>query len=142
MHSAGARLCIVLFTLFVLAFADTTSRLTIDCNVLGERGCAEVRAIALAINQGKTVGPVTMEGNTGKIVAIVVVVTSVTILLLVGIVMFSWRRMIQKGGRFYDDNMSDDLEDTAVNTPLSTTYSKTQYAKEDEVLFRLSASPF
>ncbi|KAJ2180993.1 hypothetical protein GGF45_001739 [Coemansia sp. RSA 551] len=138
-------LYILLLAYCSLVAAADTNYLTINCNVLGTSGCEQVKAIAIMLNEGKTIGPNSMHGDTTTMVAIVLATTLAAFLLLTVLVViarkFQARRQRKLNEEYYNEE-DDDTDKTLVNSKSSIKSGKFRSGKDEEVLFRLSMSPY
>ncbi|KAJ2845705.1 hypothetical protein IWW36_004672 [Coemansia brasiliensis] len=117
--------------------------MTIDCSVIGAAGCEQLKAIAIMLDEGRTVGPSNMYGNPTAILAIVLATTLAAFLLLTGLVITA-RKLYNRNKSssnygMYDDDASDK---TFVGSKLFAKPEKSRKVKDEEVLFRLSMSPY
>ncbi|KAJ2784623.1 hypothetical protein H4R18_001002 [Coemansia javaensis] len=119
-------------------------RLTIDCSAVGDAGCAQLQAVARMLSESKPGGPISApKGDPGVVAAIAMTASLFAVLAIVLLALFA-RRQLQKRrqARASDGYQSDELDDTFVDSPRSPLSTKRPFSHEDEVVFRLSMSPY
>ncbi|KAJ2827033.1 hypothetical protein FBU31_003283 [Coemansia sp. 'formosensis'] len=117
--------------------------ISVDCGVVGTGECARLKALSVPIVTTADKSTIKSTNKSYLIAAAIAsVATIVCILTIVGLTIYTRKRLARKREEsVITEHRSYEWDTTAVNTPTSSFCDKTEHAYEEVVWFRLDVPP-
>ncbi|KAJ2333795.1 hypothetical protein GGI00_002152 [Coemansia sp. RSA 2681] len=113
--------------------------ISVDCGVVGAEECARLKALSVYAVSATDKATIKSSNKSYLIAAVIATVAAVLcISIIVGLAIYTRKRLARKHAEsVITEQRSYEWDTTAVNTPASSICGKTEYAYQEEVLFRL-----